>query len=203
MEPAKPILVTPYSDHWPIHFQQLQEVYASQVSGLVVGIEHVGSTSVPGLKAKPIIDIDVIVADETRLKAVIPRLADLGYRHVGDQGIRGREAFERTSPFAPFNHAGQAWPDHHLYVCLQGSVSLLNHLRFRDYLRAHPEQAQAYGQLKEKLAAECAGDMNRYVAGKTPFILRILQQLGFETASLAAIHSQNASAAHASPWRVD
>ncbi|GAB2942401.1 GrpB family protein [Hymenobacter coalescens] len=192
MPAPKPIVLTPYSDQWPVVFQQLKDVYEAALVGLVEGIEHVGSTSVPGLQAKPVIDVDIIIAEAGQLAAVVPRLAALGYHHVGNQGIAGREAFKRTSALVPLDGSGKAWPPHHLYVCPRGSLSLLNHLTFRDYLRSHPQQARAYGQLKEELAAAFPGDMDRYVAGKTPFVLGVLQQLGFEAGSLALIQSQNA-----------
>lgn len=97
-----------------------------------------GSTAVPGLAAKPVIDLDVVIADRTDLSALIKRLRPLGYHHEGDLGVPGREAF--TTP------AGA--PPHHLYVCAVGTPVLNRHLAFCDTLRANAELAQAYGDLK-------------------------------------------------------
>ncbi|MBS7566799.1 GrpB family protein [Mucilaginibacter sp. Bleaf8] len=194
MASSKSIVVTAYSNQWPVVFRQLKEVYQKKLSGLVLAIEHVGSTSVPGLKAKPIIDIDIIVNDTDKLNATIMKLGELGYRHKGDLGIAGREAFECLSPQVPLDGTDRIWPDHHLYVCLQDSLSLMNHLKFRNYLRTYPGEAQAYALLKEKLAAQFATDIDRYVEGKTTFITDILHKLGFEQDSLAVIRTQNQAA---------
>ncbi|MNV51043.1 dephospho-CoA kinase/protein folding accessory domain-containing protein [compost metagenome] len=91
-------------------------------------IEHVGSTSVPGLSAKPIIDMDVVVATRDDVKKAIQRLAILGYVHEGDLGAIGREAF------IPPN--GVPW--HHLYVCTIDNAEYKRHIMFRDYLKSHP-----------------------------------------------------------------
>src|SRR6185436_17206244 len=111
------------------------------VQDLALAIEHVGSTSVPGLAAKPIIDMTVIVrsADITR---TIERLATIGYVHRGNLGIEDREAF----------HNPPQSPAHHLYLCAAGSLGLLNPLALRDYLRIHPDAVRAYGELKKTLA---------------------------------------------------
>ncbi|MBT1704387.1 GrpB family protein [Chryseosolibacter indicus] len=191
MTAFKLITIAQYSEQWPATFLQLRSVYETRLSGLMEGIEHVGSTSVPGLKAKPIIDIDIIASDENKLKKITSVLEKLGYQHLGDLGIEGREAFKRISVSVPLDGSGREWPEHNLYVCLQGSLSLLNHIRFRDYLRSHPAQAHAYGELKEKLASKFSEDINGYVEGKTSFIVEILKQFGFDADSLALIRSQN------------
>lgn len=87
-------------------------------------IEHVGSTSVPGLAAKPILDIDVVIESREKLPAAIERLATLGYEHEGDHNVAGREAFRPGEGTTP-----RTWPAHHLYVCAQDNRELLRHLR--------------------------------------------------------------------------
>src|SRR5262245_51865013 len=104
------------------------------LAGVAVTIEHVGSTAVPGLAAKPIIDMDVVIRSRSDLPAVITRLATLGYQHQGDLGIPDREAF-RPPP---------GLPPHHLYVCLAGCAALRNHITLRDHLRSHPADAATY-----------------------------------------------------------
>lgn len=135
---------------------------------LVQRIEHVGSTAVPGLPAKPVIDLDVVIATPADLPEVITRLRALGYRHEGDLGIAGREAF--TDP--------DAAPAHHLYVCAAGSPELARHLTFRDYLRGHPAQARAYAELKRSLAERFRTDREAYSRGKATFIERALAAAG-------------------------
>jgi len=95
------------------------------VSDVAIAIEHVGSTAVPGMAAKPVIDMDVVIASRTNLPSIVSRLGSLGYQHRGDLGIADREAF-----LAPRNQ-----PAHHLYLCVENSLALKNHLAVRDYLR--------------------------------------------------------------------
>lgn len=148
---------------------------------VAITIEHVGSTSVPWLAAKPVIDIDIVVASRTRLPSLISRLEPLGYRHCGDLGIDDREAFAATENL----------PDHNLYACVQGSVALRNHLAVRDYLRAHPAEAEKYSSLKKRLAKKYFNDIDGYIEGKTSFILSILGRRGFSDEELELIRYAN------------
>ncbi len=124
----QPITVVDYDPTWPQVFKRLRAPVWQVVQDFALAVEHVGSTSVPGLAAKPIIDMDVILASPAEIALAIERLATLGYVHRGNLGIEGREAFQRPAHLPP----------HHLYVCVQDSVSLRNHLALRDYLRSHP-----------------------------------------------------------------
>jgi len=185
------ITIEEYSPAWQQDFYELRAVYESRLGSYVIGIEHVGSTSVQGLPAKPILDIDLIVADSLLLKPVIKALEYLDYQHIGDLGIPGREAFKRASALTPADGSGRTWPSHHLYVCLANSTSLKNHLAFRNYLRSHPAKAKAYAELKKKLAAENPHNINAYVGGKTDFITGILKEMGFDPSALDDIARQN------------
>jgi GrpB-like predicted nucleotidyltransferase (UPF0157 family) len=160
------IQVMDYKPEWPDHFSQIRDRIWPCVRDIAVRIEHVGSTAVLGLAAKPIIDLDIVIEGRGDLPSVVARLGALGCQHRGDLGIRDREAF-----WAPENQ-----PAHHLYVCSQDSLALRNHIVFRDHLRAHPVDAAAYSMLKKQLAEVCGGDIDRYVEGKTDFILSILAQ---------------------------
>lgn len=175
------IRVVAYDPLWPRIFGYLQARIWRQVAHHVLAIVHVGSTSVPGLAAKPIIDMDIVVADQSQLAPVIALLAPLGYHHLGDLGIAGREAFRRPAGFAR----------HNLYLCPQGSLGLRNHLAVRDYLRATPVARGAYGALKQQLAADVGHDIDAYVAGKSDFISDILTTQGLNTDDIAAIHQSN------------
>ena len=175
-----PIQVVDYDPAWPDTFRQIRDVVAPVVAHLPASVEHVGSTAVPGLPAKPVIDVDVVVP-AGGVQDAIAGLATLGYVHRGDLGIPGREAFR----------APAGMPRHHLYVCPEGSPALANHLRVRDHLRRHPAEARAYGELKRRLAARFPDDVDAYVEGKTVFLLDILRREGFDPALVADVARQN------------
>ena len=193
MTDSKPkrIEVVPFSENWAQTFEALASVFKIDLEGLIIGIEHVGSTSVPGLAAKPVIDLDLIIRDKSRFEEIKVILEKRGYLHVGELGIPGREAFKRASEYTPLDGGNQVWPAHHLYVCLQDSVSLNNHLLFRDYLRANPKTAAEYGRLKMTLAEIYPYDIDRYVDGKTDFIIAVLEKTGFDKTLLNNISGQN------------
>ncbi len=150
------IVVTDYDPAWPRTFALLRDRAWPLVAPFAGGIEHVGSTSVPGLAAKPVIDMDVVAHD---VPSAIHALETLGYRHEGDKGIPGREAMQSL--------AGD--PRHHLYVCAPDAAPLIEHLRFRDYLRANPSVAAEYAALKRRLAA-MYDDVEPYAVAKTDFV---------------------------------
>ncbi len=146
-----------------------------------IAIEHVGSTAVPGLAAKPIINISIVLSESNQMPCLIKRLATLEYGHLGDLGIEGREAFMHPPHL----------PRHNLYACPQGSLGLRNHLAFRDYLRSNPDSVQAYGRLKRELAAKYANDIDAYTDAKTDFIVDVLSTLGLEPKELESIDRAN------------
>ena len=158
------IQVVDYDPSWPKLFEQLRAKLLSVVQDFALSIEHVGSTSVPGLAAKPIIDLDLVIPSEAQIPLAVQGLATLGYEHQGNFGIKGREAFKRPP----------GTPAHNLYVCPRDSEGLQNHLALRDYLRANPQAVQGYGELKKRLAQQFPQDIEAYIDGKTDFILRIL-----------------------------
>jgi len=166
---SKPIEVVDYDSSWPVLFAEIAErVQTVFVGGPLVSVEHVGSTAVPGLSAKPIIDVDVVIPSRADLPDAITRLATLGYKHQGDLGITSREAFRSPTDAPPQN----------LYVCAEDSPELRRHLAFRDYLRADPNEARRYGQLKQQLAARHVADIDAYVNGKADFVKSVLEKAG-------------------------
>jgi GrpB-like predicted nucleotidyltransferase (UPF0157 family) len=189
--PAKKIIIEPYSPEWPLVFEKLREVYQLHLGNYILDIQHVGSTSVPGLAAKPVLDIDIIIAHKENFTEIVRILHSLGYWHNGNQGITDREAFKRSSENVPFLDVQHVWPAHHLYVCPHDSISLKNHLTLRNYLRQHPEKAKAYETLKKQLAEENPHDISRYIAGKTSFITAIVQEAGFDKNSIEKITHEN------------
>ncbi len=160
----QPIIIVDYDPGWPKLFEELRTPVASVLGSLALAIEHVGSTSVPFLAAKPIIDMDVVVESTSHISSAIERLATLGYLHKGNLGIPGREAF--------------LWPPstpcHHLYVCPRDSVALQRHLSFRNYLIKHPDEAHRYGLLKRKLAVKFRNDREAYTNAKDEYIQAII-----------------------------
>ncbi|CAH1222161.1 hypothetical protein PAECIP111891_05298 [Paenibacillus allorhizoplanae] len=164
------LIVREYDPSWVQLFQQLRDFVLPVLSEFVVAIEHVGSTSVPGLAAKPIVDMDVVVSTQSDVLNAIQRLAKIGYVHEGDLGTTGREAF-----IPPTNII---W--HHLYVCTMENSEYKRHILFRDYLRIHPEDAKQYGDLKLELAQRFQNDRLAYTEAKGEFVREILQRAGWK-----------------------
>ncbi|MCA0375506.1 MAG: GrpB family protein [Gemmatimonadetes bacterium] len=177
------VTVVPYDPSWPDTFARLHALVWPAVQHASLRLEHVGSTAVPGLAAKPVIDATIVVASPRDIPFVVKGLVTIGYAHRGDLGVPGREAFR-----AP---ASSPLPAHHLYASPRHSVSLRNHLGLRDHLRAHPEVAAAYGALKVSLAQQFPDDIDRYIAGKTAFILDVLAQVGLSAEELQAVGEVN------------
>jgi GrpB-like predicted nucleotidyltransferase (UPF0157 family) len=172
------VVVVPHDPQWPLTFEALKEVYLSALGELVVTIEHVGSTAVPNLSAKPIIDIDVVIPSREVLAVVIHRLGALGYRHQGDLGVFGREALTADgADDVPRAGAGRRWPMHNLYVCATDCEELRRHLAFRDWLRSHPARAAEYGALKRQIAQVYHDNREGYTEAKTEFIEAALREL--------------------------
>jgi GrpB-like predicted nucleotidyltransferase (UPF0157 family) len=181
-----PIVVVDYDPAWPDAFGSLRAGIWPAVADVAIGLEHVGSTSVPGLPAKPVIDMDLIVASAADVPVAIERLARLGYRHLGDLGITEREAF--VAPAGSIRH--------NLYVCPADSLGLRNHLAVRERLRSDAAARAAYGELKRRLGRE-TDDIDAYVAGKTELIVGWLADAGLDPAERAAIEAQNHAASAA------
>ena len=169
-------LVQKYDPEWPTWFARLRSILAANLGDSYLAMEHVCSTSVPGMVAKPIIDIDVVIADG-RFDEVKARLATLGYVHEGDKGIPGREAFDLRDEALL-----SALPAHHLYVCPQGGAELQRHLAFRDFLRRSPHYVEWLSNLKWSLAETHHNDRQAYMDGKAALVQQItelaLQQQG-------------------------
>ena len=169
---TKRVIVLPYNKAWKSDFENIKSEMESALGALAVGIEHVGSTSVEGMSAKPCIDIDVIIKDRSVLEEVIRRLGGIGYIHEGDLGIRDREAFRYENKPHLKNH--------HLYVCPQDSEELHRHLTFRNYLRMHPEAVKRYSAVKETAAALFPDDIDGYIRYKSLCIEEIYSLCGLK-----------------------
>jgi len=175
-----------YNPIWKTEFEKARNKYLELLSEIDVTIEHVGSTSVEGLMAKPVLDIDIVTKNTSDSIMVINKLQSVGYKHIGNMGIEGREVlkYEKNNTFIE-------WMEHHLYVCVKGNENLQNHLILRDHLEKNPDSVVQYSKLKCLLAEEYSQDIDAYVDGKTKFIVDILKSEGMETEELSRIESIN------------
>ena len=167
---TRKVIVLPYDEAWKNAFEAIKAEIESALGKLILGIEHVGSTSVEGMSAKPCIDLDVIIKDDSILDAVIERLAEIGYIHEGDLGIKGREAFRYTDKPHLMTH--------HLYVCAESSEELRRHTVFRDFLRSNPDAVKKYSAVKEAAAKLYPFDIDKYVEYKSPCIKELYSRCG-------------------------
>ena len=166
------VIVLPNDPAWKNDFDMIRKELEDATGELIIGIEHVGSTSVEGMSAKPCIDIDVVIKDYSVFPEVVRRLEEIGYIHEGDLGIRDREAFR----YSDKPHL----KTHHLYVCPEYSEELHRHITFRNFLRNDPEAAKKYSGIKEEAAMLYPDDIDRYIAHKSPCIEELYEKCGLE-----------------------
>ena len=150
------MVVVEYVKEWPQDFLKIKTELQKAIT-VMSNIQHVGSTSIPGMKAKPIIDIDVGLENWGNFENVKSKLATIGYEYEGDRGIKGREAFCRNGKV---QNKILDNIDHHLYVCSVDNEEYKRHILFRDYLRSHDEDRDRYNQIKEEILAK-VGPENR------------------------------------------
>ena len=161
----EPVIIVDYDPQWPVLYEEERERIVAAIGNVIDDIQHIGSTAVPGLSAKPIIDILVIVSSLEQVEQSVKPLEKLGYEYMGDSGIPGRHIFIKREQGMRAFHLHMSQADH--YTATQAIV-------FRDYLRLHPQEAQGYGELKKELADQYGADRNGYTNGKTTFIEAML-----------------------------
>lgn len=161
-----PAEVVDYDPRWPAQFEALRAVADAALRDLPHVTEHVGSTAVPGLAAKPIIDVDVVVPDPAALPLAAAALAAAGWQPEGEKGIAGREAF-LPPPGLRY---------HHMYAVVAGSQAHRDHIDLRDFLRTHPAPAAEYASLKRRLAPLLRTDREAYVDGKAGLVTDLLRR---------------------------
>ncbi len=154
-----------YTSGWARRFAAEKRRLAHYLPARGLRIEHIGSTAVPGLDAKPIIDIAVAATSLSRLPSLIDALVRARYTYKGEYGLAGRHFFVRGDPVT-----------HHLHLVLQGSRHWMRWIAFRDHLRRFPEEAAAYNDFKRDLARRYANDRDAYTKAKTPFINAMLRK---------------------------
>ena len=166
----KRVIVVLYNSKWSDEFQKIKSYLEKTLENSILAIEHIGSTSIEGLSAKPIIDIDVIIEGYDKFEDAKSRLKKLGYYHEGDLGIKDREAFG-------YNEKHE-FMTHHLYVCPQNSEELKRHIIFRGYLRTHKEYKEKYSEIKIQAAIMYPTDIDSYIEAKSPCITEIYKKCG-------------------------
>jgi GrpB-like predicted nucleotidyltransferase (UPF0157 family) len=154
------MLIQEYTKSWIEDFNKIRKVINDALIHLKVSIEHVGSTSIPELAAKPIIDIDIVFDAPIEFDEIKKRLEKIGYYHNGHQGIPNREVFKRPKTVTSRGILDSI--PHHLYVCSADSEELQKHILFRDYLMANKEARVQYQNLKYELAEEVNQDQKKY-----------------------------------------
>jgi GrpB-like predicted nucleotidyltransferase (UPF0157 family) len=165
--PGGHIEVIDYDPSWPTIYRREAERIQQACAGIIIAIEHIGSTSVPGLAAKPVIDIMPGVAAYPDGMRTIEPLTQLGYVYYGDNGIPGRFYFDLRYELRTVMHV-------HLFQI--GVENWIRHLLFRDYLRAHPEVSNQYAALKRDLALCYRDDRVAYTNAKSEFIISTVAQ---------------------------
>lgn len=163
------VIVEKWNPKWPKEFDKIVDFLGKDIQEKALRIEHVGSTAVAGLSAKPIIDLDIVI-EKGQFSLIKALLEAKGYVYEGDLGIKGREAFSCLPRSGLMTH--------HLYVCAEDAEELRRHLTFRNYLRAHSEAVAAYSKVKETAALLYPQDIDKYMAFKSKVIEKIYKQCG-------------------------
>jgi GrpB-like predicted nucleotidyltransferase (UPF0157 family)/quercetin dioxygenase-like cupin family protein len=166
MAVTREIVVSDYDPGWPSWFETVRGYVWPAVEDIALRIDHVGSTSVPGLAAKPLIDMDIVAARPEDFPEVVQRLAAIGYRRRGDLGVPGREAFSPTSE--------NDLPPHNLYLVAENNKAHMDHWLLRDLLTEDADARQRYADLKKRNAELATDDMEVYVAAKAHFVAELL-----------------------------
>lgn len=158
--------IVPYDENWPRLFHQIANDLHRLLGTVVLAIDHVGSTSVPGLSAKPVIDVDITLRGLPDVPAASEKLIASGYEPRGNRWDDDMWAFMQHTSV----------PKQRVYLCPPGNETHRRRMVFRDYLRAHPDAAAEYAALKQTLAVAFSYDGDRYTAGKRAFVEDILRK---------------------------
>ena len=157
------VKVTEYNKDWPLMYEKeavkLRKIFRSEI----IEIYHIGSTSVDGLIAKPIIDIMPVVRDVNRIDDYNTKMIDIGYEPKGENGLPSRRFFQK----------GGDERTHHIHFYEMGNTEIERHLAFRNYLRTHPDVLKKYGSLKKELSQRFSRDIEAYISGKEQLVSEI------------------------------
>lgn len=159
------LILEPHRDSWRQDFEIEAGKIREALGSLLIVLHHIGSTAIPGINAKPIIDILAVVTSIEALDAHVKDVQALGYESMGEFGIPSRRYFRKDDDSGTRTH--------HLHAFEFQSPHIVRHLAFRDYLISHPETARAYSDLKRRLVQTCNGDIDAYVDGKDAFVKEV------------------------------
>ncbi|OIN66967.1 hypothetical protein BLD48_08420 [Exiguobacterium sp. KRL4] len=160
------VIVTPYQASWSDAFEQEATRLRTVFGERLLAVHHIGSTSVPGLSAKPILDILPVVDMLDGIEAFDAAMETIGYEAKGEFGMPGRRYYRK----------GGDDRTHHIHLYASGNPEITRHVVFRDYLREHPDEVQAYSEIKEQLANQYPADISAYIAGKDTFVKAMEQR---------------------------
>lgn len=166
------VIIVDYNPAWPEMFEQEKARLLAGAGQWIEDIQHVGSTSIPGLAAKPIIDIMIAIYDLADVQKCVAPIEKLGYDYLGEHGLPERHFFRKP------RLDGWHKRTHHIHMVLKGSNQWINQVHFRDHLREHPDARQQYEKLKRELAEQYHNDRIAYTDAKQDFVFAILRQAG-------------------------
>lgn len=155
--------VVSYNSNWQEMYKEESEKIKNILNDIIIDIYHIGSTAIPGIKAKPVIDILVGVKDIEAVDQYNHKMEELGYEAMGEYGIPKRRFFSK----------GESKRSHHVHIFQVGNEEIERHINFKEYLISHPDKGQEYSKLKEKLVNKYTYDMENYTTGKSDFIKEI------------------------------
>jgi len=166
---TKRVVVEKWNPQWKYEYEKIVASLGKDIIYNSIKIEHVGSTSVEGLSAKPVIDLDIVI-EKDKFAIIKELLNKKGYEHEGDLGIEGREAFSYSGK--------EELMTHHLYVCPKNSKELFKHITFRNFLENNPALAAEYSKVKEQAAVLYPDDIDKYMEFKSEIIEKIYKRCG-------------------------
>lgn len=186
--------IEPHNPEWRAKFLEIQHQLQQILSDIaIISIEHVGSTCIPGLKAKPVLDIDIII-ELSSLDATRKALVDAGYTDCGEMNVPGRFAF-RQPGYGRFDAAHGPGRNGELryntYVMIEGCIALKNHLDVRRVLMENQELREEYGRVKSKLQVTEFENIGQYVTGKMEILCKILRAAGWSEENLEPVIKVN------------
>ena len=164
---TKGVVVEKWNPQWKYEYEKIVDSLGKDIIYNSIKIEHVGSTSVEGLSEKPLIDLDIVI-ENYKFEIIKRLLNDKGYKHEGDLGIEGREAFSYSGK--------EELMTHHLYVCPKNSKELFKHITFRNFLKNNPALAAEYSKVKEQAAVLYPDDIDKYMEFKSEIIEKIYKK---------------------------
>ena len=172
------ITITSYNEDWPKRFEEIRDCLRSELAGEGgdFDVEHFGSTAVPGLVARPLLDLCVVAPDPSAFTPIFSGLARLGYVYQQAQRVPGLQTFRRKGPDVPFLEHKRDFSPHHLFVSVRGSLELARHLAFRDRLKQDPQDSAAFANVKIDLAPRA--DAAEYAQAKAEFIESMMSRVG-------------------------